>query len=210
MIGGFTASRNPCGSWRKRPTTSASSRRQSDGGPPIVQAWCNGSATGPLPWASRCPWEWSRSTTVALPLHYRRTAVEAREDDRLYRRVVSPKNMGRCPDSGVTSCPAWTCGQEATADAGAGSKRPLGQPEPRKQAGLPGGRGRAERRESLAWHWPGPWVWRLCFSCGGSSPPRKMRFEEQTLRMNQTTTSVFKRLLGRGAGGAVPGHNDNR
>ena len=57
----------------------------------------------------------------ALPEHYRRTAVEAREDDRLYRRVVSPQIMGRCPDSGVTSCPAGTCGQEAPARAGAGS-----------------------------------------------------------------------------------------
>jgi hypothetical protein len=25
--------------------------------------------------------------------------------------------MGRCPDSGVTYCPAWTCGQEAPAGA---------------------------------------------------------------------------------------------
>ena len=105
-------------------------RRQSDGGPPIVQAWCNGIATVPLPWASRCPWEWYRSNTVAIPLHYRRTAVEAREDDRLYRRVVSPKNMGRCPDSGVTSCPAGTCGQEARSTdyrsrSGAGSESPF-------------------------------------------------------------------------------------
>jgi hypothetical protein len=64
-------------------------------------------------------------------------------------------------------------------------KSTFGQPEPLEQAALPGaGRGRAERPESLAGHWPGPWVWRLCFSCGGSSPRRKMRFEEQPLWMN--------------------------
>ena len=56
------------------------------------------------------------------------TTVEVRQDDRLYRRVVSPSIMGRCPDSGVSSCPAWTCGQKAPAGAGAGSKRSLGQP----------------------------------------------------------------------------------
>jgi len=31
--------------------------RQSDGGPPILQACCYGIATVLLPWASRCPWE---------------------------------------------------------------------------------------------------------------------------------------------------------
>ena len=49
--------------------------------------------------------------------------------------------------------------------AGAGSKRSLGQPQPLEQAILPGGRGRAERRESLACHWPGRFK-------GRSAPPR--------------------------------------
>jgi len=96
------------------------------------------------------------------------------------------------PRRGINSCPAGTCGHEAPAGAGAGSKRSLGQPELLEQA-APGQRGRAERRESVACHWPGPWVWRLCFCFGGSSLRRKMRFEEQTLRMNR-----FSRL---GAGG---------
>ena len=76
------------------------------------------------------------------------------------------------PRRGINSCPAGTCGHEAPAGAGAGSKRSLGQPELLEQA-APGQRGRAERRESVACHWPGPWVWRLCFCCGGSSPRRK-------------------------------------
>ena len=79
--------------------------------------------------------------------------------------------------------------------AGAGSKRSFGQPEPLEQAALPGGRGRAEKRESLACHWPGPWVWRLCSCCGGSSPRRKMRFEEQPLRMNLFSPAFFPSVL---------------
>jgi len=68
------------------------------------------------------------------------TTVEVTQDDRLYRRVVSPSIMGRCPDSGVSSCPAWTCGQKAPAGAGAGSKRSLMQmfPGRRPFSGSPG------------------------------------------------------------------------
>ena len=77
-----------------------------------MHPYCKRGATVVLRYHSHGHRDAHGSTTVALPLHYRRTAVEAKEDDRLYRRVVSPKNMGRCPDSGVTSCPAGTCGHK--------------------------------------------------------------------------------------------------
>jgi len=41
----------------------------------VVQRYCNGIATVSLPWASRCPWEHYRSTTVAPRLQYGCTAV---------------------------------------------------------------------------------------------------------------------------------------
>jgi hypothetical protein len=38
-----------------------------DGATTALQRCCNGIATAPLPWASRCPWEHYRSNTVAVP-----------------------------------------------------------------------------------------------------------------------------------------------
>ena len=41
----------------------------------LLRPYCYGSATAPIPWASRCPWEWCRSSAVVAPLIRRRGAV---------------------------------------------------------------------------------------------------------------------------------------